>query len=267
MGVHLHLVETKLQRRYVARRFGQEPMQVLDDFGLSGPQVSVAHAIWSSERDIELYAETGTTVVTNTSSNLRLGSGKIPLPEMLDRGVEIAIGTDSMGLFSEDDLLQEMGLLAALHRGPDRERLWPSPFDALRMATTGGARAVQLEGVVGRLLPGYRADVTVIDLRRLRTPYLHARADLVALALAQSRASDVDTVLVEGRVLVQSGRLTRLDPQQISLELQQSCREAEQGEDEARAAFLDRLTPWLHNLYHDWFPGGPDEPTPPHAPR
>jgi cytosine/adenosine deaminase-related metal-dependent hydrolase len=85
MGVHLHLVETELQRRYAARRFGKEPMQVLHDFGLSGPRVSLAHAIWSRQRDIELYAETGTTVVTNASSNLRLGSGKV----MLSDGSEV----------------------------------------------------------------------------------------------------------------------------------------------------------------------------------
>ena len=246
VGVHLHLLETPYQKAYAARTFNQTPAEVLQAFGLLGGGTSLAHGVWSSARDINLYARTGTTVVTNPSSNLRLGSGSLP-SGMLEQNVPLALGTDSMGLF-EDDLLAEITLLGALHRPVGLGSRWLSPYEALRAATVGGAQAATFENV-GKLLPGYHADVTVIDLKRFREPYLQPQTDLVALALSKARADDVTAVLVGGQVLVEEGRLTQLDLRDVQARFLEGF---DVTRLEEKRLFLDALEPYLHGLYEEW---------------
>ena len=249
VGLHLHLLETPYQKAYAARMFGQTPAEVLQAFGLLDEHTSLAHAVWSGAKDVELYARTGTTVTTNPSSNLRLGSGLLPLAEMLEQGVSLALGTDSMSLFAEDDLLSELTLLQALHRPAGHTSRWLSPFEALRAATVGGANAAMFGERVGKLLPSYYADLAVLDLKRFREPYLHPGVDIVALALSKARADDVTTVLVNGKVLVEAGRLTRLDLQDLQAQLVHSLKATSFRE---KQDVLERLEPYLVRLYKDW---------------
>lgn len=248
VGIHLHLLETPYQKVYAERLFGKTPAEVLLAFGLLGEHTSLAHAVWSSTEDSERYARTGTTVTTNPSSNLRLGSGLLPLSDMLEQAVSLALGTDSMSLFSEDDLLAEMTLLQALHRPPGLASRWLSPYEALRAATVGGANAAMFKEI-GKLLPGYRADVAVIDLKRFREPNVHLETDIVALALSKTRADDVTTVLVNGQVLVEEGRLTQLDLRDVEAHLLNSF---EATWSEEKRTFLKKLEPYLYRLYRDW---------------
>ena len=247
VGVHLHLLETPYQKVYAARLFGKTPAEVLQAFGLLGEHTSLAHGVWSSAGDVRLYAQTGTTVVTNPSSNLRLGSGLLPLGEMLEQNVTLALGTDSMSLFGEDDLLAEMTLLGALHRPAGLESRW-SPYEALRAATVGGAKAAMF-GEVGKLLPGYHADIAVIDLKRFREPYVYPETDTVALALSKARADDVKTVLVNGRVMVEEGRLTHLDLREVQAHFLEGLKTTRFEE---KRLFLAKLEPYLQELYKDW---------------
>jgi len=250
-GVHLHLLETSLQRAAAHRRWQASAVEALDRFGLLGPRTSVAHAVWVDEADVDRLAASGTTVVTNTSSNLRLGSGLAPLHAFRNRGVNVAVGMDSTDLFNDEDMWKEMRLLAAVHRTPAQRSLWLSPYEVLRMATVGGARAALLEGEVGRLLPGYRADVAVVNLRRLRAPYLDPRVDVVGTALSLAQASDVDTVLVDGKVLVRDGALTQLDMDGLAAALAASARAAEPLRQQV-ATMLPSLRAYLATVYNGW---------------
>ncbi len=250
-GVHFHLLETSLQRTVARRRWQTNAVEALDRFGLLGPRTSVAHAVWVDEVDIDRLAASGTSVVTNTSSNLRLGSGLAPLQAFRQRHVNVAIGMDSADLFGDEDMWKEMRLLAAVHRTPAQRGLWLSPYEVLRMATVAGARAALLEGEVGRLLPGYRADVTILNLRRLRAPYLDPGADEVGLALTLAQASDVDTVMVDGDVLVRSGAFTRLDFDALASAVAASARTAEPLRQEV-ASMLPALRAYLDTVYEGW---------------
>lgn len=259
VGVHIHLVETQLQKAYARLTFGKTAPAVLKDFGLLGKTTSLAHAVWSTDSDVELYAQTGTTIVTNPSSNLRLGSGLAPLSRMLDQGVNVALGMDSMGLFGDDDLLTEMVVLQALHRPVGHTSRWLSPYEALRLATVGGAKAALFAGQVGKLLPSYHADITVIDLKRFNTSAMSPELDVVAVALSQARADDVDMVLVGGDVLVQGGQLTQLDVAGIRASLERTVYTAGSSE---KLAFLRRLEPYLKAFYETL---GHDDAHPFHA--
>ena len=245
VGVHLHLLETRHQQDYARRTFGKAAPRVLYDFGLLGPHVSLAHAVWSTGEDLELYAQTGATVVTNASSNLRLGSGRLPLPEVLARGVDLAVGLDSMA--PEDDMLRELALVPLLHRGPDLES-WPGPYDILRAATVGGAKTAGLAGRVGRLLRGYHADVAVLGLEPHRA---HPQADVVASALSAGRAEDVVTVLVGGEVVVREGE-PKLRPDDVAARLVENLDETH--DTAAKREFLGRLKPYLVAHYRGLSP-------------
>lgn len=253
-SVQLHFLETFYQRTYVSRNVEASAIEMLDRAGLLGPHVSLAHAVWVSDADLDRLAGTGTTVVANTSSNLRLGSGVIPLAALRERDIDIAIGLDSCTLFEDDDMFKEMRLVGTLHREPGLSAPWPSPYDVLHMATVGGARAAGLEGQIGRLLPGYRADVTILNLQRLRTPYLDSRVDVPALGLSRAHATDVDTVVVDGEVLVRDGTFTRLNMEKIEAELSASCRAGEGERDDARRLFVARLQACLRDVYAGWEP-------------
>lgn len=252
VGLHLHLLETQYQREYVRRRFGKPAVEVLADVGLLGPHVSLAHGIWLTEVEIPLLAETRTTVVTNTSSNLRLGSGLLPLKALRTAGVDVALGLDSMSLFDDEDMLTEMSLASTLHRAPGLGGAWPSIYDVLRMATVAGAKAARLDGVAGRLLPGYRADITVLNLSRLRGPYVAPGVDEVALALSLARRKDVDTVLVDGEVLVQNGRLTQLDIKDIGATVAEQIDAGGDAERHTLSALVAELQQHMCDLYRDW---------------
>lgn len=251
-GVQLHFLETRYQRTYVSRNLVGSAVEALNRAGLLGPNLSLAHAVWVDEFDADLLAKTGTTLVTNTSSNLRLGSGLIPLRDVLGRGINVAVGLDSLTLTEDEDMFAEMRLLGAVHRRPGLHAPWPSPYQVLEMATVGGARAAGLEGQIGRLRPGYRADVVILDLKRLRGPYVDPRTDVPALALSRARAADVDTVLVDGQVLVRNGALTRIDLREIEARLAEACRAGEEERDHSRRAFVAQLQEFLRGVYAGW---------------
>jgi cytosine/adenosine deaminase-related metal-dependent hydrolase len=251
-GVQFHFLETRYQREYVSRNFGASAVEMLNRVGLLGPHVSLAHAVWVSDADLDRLAGTGTTLVTNTSSNLRLGSGVIPFHAVRERGINVAIGLDSLTLAEDDDMFAEMRLLGTLHRRPGLTAPWPSPYEVLQMATVDGARAAGFDGQVGRLIVGYRADVTIVNLRRLRAPYTDPRADVPALALSRARASDVDTVIVDGQVLVRNRALTRINLPEVETKLAATCRAGEDQRDESRRSFVRRLQEHLRGVYAGW---------------
>jgi 5-methylthioadenosine/S-adenosylhomocysteine deaminase len=244
--VHLHALETPYQRNYAERIFARSTARVLNENGLLGAHVSLAHGIHVTPEDINLIAGTKTMIVTNPSSNLRLGSGVLPLHNLLEQGIEVALGMDSMSLFADDDMLSEMTLLQAIHRQHDGKRL--SPYQALEIATVQGAKATGFDGI-GKLLPGYQADVTVIDLQRFNPPYLQPELDIVALALAQGRAIDIHSVFVAGERLVARGQLRNFTLEHLSALITESLKAHTLHPLTAKLAFLKTLEPYLINFY------------------
>jgi 5-methylthioadenosine/S-adenosylhomocysteine deaminase len=245
--VHLHALETRFQRAYAEHTFGKSTARVLSENGLLGAHVSLAHGIHITVEDIDLIAQTKTKIVTNPSSNLRLGSGLLPLHSLLKHGISIALGMDSMTLFADDDMLGEICLLQALHRQPSGERL--SPYEALELTTVQGARATGFSHI-GKLLPNYQADITVIDLQRFSTPYLDPEVDIIGLALAGGKATDVQTVFVAGEMLVAGGQLCNFRASQLSALIHDALKMTnELSSRTEKLAFLQDLEAYLINAY------------------
>jgi cytosine/adenosine deaminase-related metal-dependent hydrolase len=248
-GIHLHLFETQYQREYIRRRFGVSAPQAMEELGLLGPRTSLAHCVWLTAKEFDTLAQTGTTLITNTSSNLRLGSGVFPLSAPRARHMNVALGLDDLSLLDDKDMFTEMRLLTALHRQPGFAAKWISPYESLRMATVGGARAALFDDRVGKLSPGYRADVILVNLDRVLWPWVSPDVDIVELALARLRSDDVDTVMVDGQVVLEGGEFTKLDPAVIAEKVMVECEP--QQVDRAGSLLMD-VRSQMHQLFEPW---------------
>lgn len=208
LQIHTHTLETRVQVEDARAHHGRSVIEHLADIGFLAPRVHLCHGVWLTERDAELVAEAGASLVHNPLSNLKLGSGIAPLPMLRDHHVHVALGTDGMCSADGQDMLQAVKLAAVLHKvsGRDYEE-WISAAGAWAMATRAGARPVG-DPDVGRLEAGARADVVLMDLEHpaftpLGDPQLH-----VAL---QVPTGAVRHVLAGGRWAMVDGRLTGVD--------------------------------------------------------
>jgi 5-methylthioadenosine/S-adenosylhomocysteine deaminase len=189
----------------------------LDSLGVSGAHVLLAHCVHLDEAEVGLLASKGTHVAHCPSSNMKLGSGVAPVSEMLARGVSVSLGADGAPCNNRLDMFTEMrsaALLQKVSRGADA---LPAAR-VLRMATAGGARALGLEGAVGSLEAGRRADITVLELGRLHTT---PRPEVVSTIVYAAEARDVRDVLIDGRFVLRDGGLQTLDEREVIAEAAQ----------------------------------------------
>jgi cytosine/adenosine deaminase-related metal-dependent hydrolase len=207
-GIHTHLLETRKQVDLAQGRYEATMVRHLEKLGILSDRWSCAHSIWLSDEDIDLMAERQVTAVLNPESNARLGTGLANIPVLHRRGVPLALGTD--GASANDNLVlhEAMRAVAMAHRHlePDRAR-WISARDALHMATSGGARALRNPrlGVIGE---GYDVDLTIYRLDR---PWWTPVNDVVTQLVFAETGASVDTVLVDGRIVVENGKVTTFD--------------------------------------------------------
>lgn len=210
--IHTHAAETPLELEIVKRETGNDELAYLDSMGISGPRAALAHCVWVDKEGIARLARQATNVVHCPSSNLKLGSGVAPVPEMLAAGCRVAIGADGAPCNNRLDVFSEMRLAALIQK----PRLGPEALPAaqvLELATLGGARALGLESEIGSIEVGKRADLVVLDLDG---PHAQpAEADLISRIVYSARAADVRHVIVDGRVVVRDGVLKSADVAEI----------------------------------------------------
>jgi 5-methylthioadenosine/S-adenosylhomocysteine deaminase len=207
-GIHTHLLETKKQAELARARYGTTMVRHLDELGVLSDRWSCAHSIWLTEDDIELMAARKAIAVLNPESNDRLGTGLARAPDLLQRGVPLALGTDGSG--ANDNLImhEAMRAVAMAHRSSEPDRsLWITAGDVLHMATAGGAAALRHKKL-GKISPGFAADLVVY---RLDAPWWVPVNDIVNQMVFAETGASVDTVLIDGRVVVANGVVTTFD--------------------------------------------------------
>lgn len=207
LGVHTHLLETEVQTRIAQERYGTTMVRHMERLGLLSQRLSCAHTIWIEEDDIARLARCGVTVVHNPESNLKVGAGFMPLPAMRRHGVCVALGTD--GASTNDNLVlhEAMRLAITLHRPREDRSSWARAQDALEMATTAGAVALQSDQI-GRIEAGQSADLVLYDLSKPRWTPCNDPAQQLVFA---ENGDSVHTVLVNGEVVVDDGRVKGVD--------------------------------------------------------
>ena len=249
-GVQTHVSESFYEMLHGPLYYGTPTIRHLFDLGVLGPRFSIAHGVWLTEPEIELMAETGAAVSHNPSSNLRLRAGIAPLNAMLANGVTVGLGMDGTTINDDEDYFDEMRLAMRLHRTPHFEGPAPEPAQVLQMATTGGARLLRKEDMLGAIAPGRTADLVLVDLDRVTWPWIAPEADPRELLLMRAGAGDVDTVLVGGEVVLRDGRPTRFDLDEVGREA--AAMLGGQAFRSADAAMVERLRRHVEAHYQAW---------------
>jgi len=225
--LHTHSSETSWEVEESIRRYGCRPIERFGELEALGDRIVIAHCVWLDNREIDLLAETGTSVVHCPCSNMKLSSGAARVGDMRDAGVAVALGTDGEKENNNLDLLEETKFASLLQKLTTLDPTTGDPWDVLTMATSDGARVLGIGHLTGSLEPGKRADIVTVDLRALHlTPLLHGSDSNVAAHLVISATGhDVDQVWVDGRKLVDSGRVLSVDEQTVRSRAQAAAEE------------------------------------------
>lgn len=239
--VHIHLLETGSQRRYARERAPDGAPAYLARLGLAGPALTLGHGTWLSPPEIEALAAAGTNVCINCSSNLRLRSGTAPLAALERHGVNTAIGIDEAGLNDDRDMMLEMRLVHAMAHDRERDPNGGGAGRVLRMATSGGARTTPFSARIGRLAPGKRADILLLDRAQLASTWLDADQPVADVVLRRATRRSVRMALCEGRPIWRNGRSPLLDRDAALAELSHRMQRPPTAQEQARRMLTRRL--------------------------
>jgi guanine deaminase len=220
VGVQIHLAESKTQAVLGRTRYGTTLTGHLARLGLLGPRFSGAHGVWLDRDDVKRLADAGASVAHNPLSNLRLGSGIAPVRMMLDAGLRVGIGTDSAASADAQNMFECARLAAYLSRvrTPDYLR-WITAEEALTMATEGSAAVLGMADRIGRLAPGYKADIVFLDLRH--PGYVPLNDVTVQIVMGESGAA-VDSVMIGGRMVLERGRMLTVDEARLRVQAEEA---------------------------------------------
>jgi 5-methylthioadenosine/S-adenosylhomocysteine deaminase len=206
LAVQIHVAETRYEVEEIARQAAATPLAYLDRFGLVDHRLTAVHCVHMTGQDLDLLQERGAIPIYNPKSNMKLGSGIAPVAEMLRRGIPVALGTDGSASNDVQDMFEEMRVGALLQKAVAEDPSVISAADLFRMATENGARACRIDA--GTLDPGRLADLVLVDLSGAHLLPVH---DVVNSLVYCAKASDVDTVIIDGQVVMQGRRLLTMD--------------------------------------------------------
>lgn len=211
VGINTHLSETTGEVAQSLHEFGATPIKRMQQLGLFTVPVTAAHCVHPTDEEIDILAEDHVSVVHCPSSNMKLGCGIAPIPRYLQAGVTVGLGTDSAGSNNTLDLLREVRTAALLHK-VQGDPTAINALQALTLATRGSAQAMRMDGEIGSLEVGKLADVILLDFNK---PHLTPGNRIISDLVYAAYASDVDTVIVHGKVLMRGRKLLTLDEERI----------------------------------------------------
>ena len=207
-----HISETKREVDDSIKAKGATPVDYLNRIGFLSNRLIAAHMVWPSAEELVLLKQLGVGIVHNPQSNMKLASGVAPVPEMLKQDLPVGLGTDGAASNNDLNLWEEMDTAAKLHKLISKDPKVVNAAEAFEMATIRGARALHLEKEIGSIEKGKRADLVIVDLDDLnQTPSYNIYSDLVYA----SKAGDVQTVIIEGRIVMRDRRLLTLNEEAI----------------------------------------------------
>lgn len=231
---HVHVLETRTQAVTADEFYGKTMVGYLESLGVLDEHVTMAHGIWLTDSDLDVIAQTRASVSHNPISNLKLGSGIAPWRKYMDKAINVGLGTDGMSSSDNARMSEVVKTAALLHKvtGPDY-RQWPTAQEVLTAGTLGGARSARLGKTVGSIEVGKRADLVIYDMNSLSfTPRNRPEYHLVY----SENGSSIESVLVDGRVVLEDGRITTIDETAVLAELRARGPEIRAWQDE-----LERL--------------------------
>ncbi len=205
---NIHLAETRKEFDQSIASTGYTPTAYLESLGVLGENVIAAHGVHLTAEDIELLKSRGVSVAHNPECNMKLASGVAPVPTLLEKGIKVGFGTDGVASNNNLDLFEEINTAAMLHKLISKD---PTVLDAktvVEMATIGGAMVLGLDKEVGSLEPGKRADLIMLDMKQ---PHAHPVYNIYSLLVYSMKGSDVETVIIDGKIVMENRRFLYLD--------------------------------------------------------
>ena len=210
--MHIHLSETEKEQRECIERHGCTPAEWFERMGVFDVPTGAAHCVWVTDGDIEILKKHGVSAVHNPTSNMKLGSGFAPIPKLMERGINVALGTDGAASNNNLNMFEEMHLASILHNGYHQNPLLMQPEEVLKMATVNGAR-LQGRNDTGALEVGKKADVVAIDFRG--KAHLYPAFEPMTTLVYAAQGSDVSMTMVDGKILYEDGKFTTLNPEKV----------------------------------------------------
>lgn len=221
-GIHTHCAETEVEVAMSLEERGVRHVPWLDQLGALGPNTQLAHSVWLDDDELDLIATRGAVVVHCPVSNMYLASGVARILDMRARGITIALASDGPGSNNRQDMFEVLKATALLQKVHGLDPVAVQPEEALTMACRGGARAFGLTDEVGAIEAGRKADLLVVDLRSVFTAPVHRVASALVFNAMPAHLSHV---LVDGRILLDEGRLTMLDERALVAAAQEAARD------------------------------------------
>jgi cytosine/adenosine deaminase-related metal-dependent hydrolase len=215
MGITIHLSEVRADTDYARTQGYETPAEFALAHGLLGPRTVLAHFVWSTPNDWKIVAETGTHVSHNPASNSKTATGIAPVYGMLQAGVNVGLGCDGGPSNNTYDMIRDMRMASYLACLRENDPTVVPAEAILEMATIRGARAMGLGDIIGSIEPGKRADLIVVDMDK---PHLTPCYDPVSTLVYAAHGSDVDTVVVDGQILMQHRKMQTLDEEAVVAE-------------------------------------------------
>jgi 5-methylthioadenosine/S-adenosylhomocysteine deaminase len=211
-GIHIHLSESLQEIEYISKNHGKTPVKYLNDIGLFNVRTLAAHCVHLTEEDLDILMENNVHVLYNPTSNLKLANGFAPIDKMIKRKINVSLGTDGSCSNNNLNMFEEMNLAAILNKGITKDSTMVSAIEAIKMATINGAKALGIDDKVGSIEVGKCADIILLDLNK---PHLYPRYNLISSLIYSAQASDVDTVIVDGNILMENRKLTTINLKEV----------------------------------------------------
>ncbi|MGC9529422.1 MAG: amidohydrolase family protein [Candidatus Bipolaricaulaceae bacterium] len=247
--IHLHTLQTPLQKRYGLRTFKDGLVAHLADIGLLGPRLTLGHAVWLTSRDVDRLVAAQVSVTHHAGCNLNMRNGIAPVDALLRRGVTVAMGMDDKPFSEDEDAFQEMRLVGKLHRvtGGGMGSSCLTTWDVHRMATRNAALVSGFGERCGQLAPGAWADMVLVDLDEICRAWSSPRVDLRELLFHAATARDVDTAIVAGKLVMRDRRLLTVDEEALWDEVRDRVDGDRHGQ-----GLWDELEPYVERFYRGW---------------
>ena len=215
-GIHIHLAETKAEEEIIQNRYGKTPTRYLKDLGVFDVPVILAHGIYFSQEDIELLKTIKGGISHNPVSNCKLASGVCDVVNLKNNGITVALGTDGSGSTTTLDMFEEMRLVGYLQKVTKLDATCIKAYDILKMATIEGAKVLGLDNEIGTIEEGKKADLILINQNKT---HLFPINDICSNLVYSATGQDVDTVIINGKVIMQNRNLINIDEQKIRNEI------------------------------------------------
>lgn len=207
--LHIHIAETEDEIKMIKDKYDKTPVEVCDDAGIFNDNTTIAaHCVHVNAADIKIMKNYRITAVHNPESNMKLASGICPVKEMMDEGINVSLGTDGASSNNNLNMIDEMKAASFLQKLSKKDAMLLSGYEALKLATVNGAKAINMEDSLGKIKPGYLADIAIFNVSK---PNLVPLYDIYSNIVFASSGNEVKTVIINGSIVMEDNELVNID--------------------------------------------------------